>query len=61
MGGRDDELEDGAGGPPWLPTLGQWFLAAAVLLLLPRQWVPASVSMAIGVGLSVFASRRIAR
>ena len=49
---------DGAEGPPWLPMLGNLFVAAAVLLLLPRQWVPAGVSMTIGVALTVLAARR---
>ncbi|MBM4358848.1 MAG: hypothetical protein FJ096_12155 [Deltaproteobacteria bacterium] len=58
---RPDEAAepgDGAGGPPWLPTLGTWFLAAAVLLALPRMWIPAATSFVVGSTIAAVAARR---
>jgi hypothetical protein len=57
----DDAPNDGLGGPPWLPEIGKWFLAAGVMLLLPRQWVPAGVALLTGVVLSYVEYRRARR
>ncbi len=54
----EPERDEGAGRPPWLGTIGAWFLAAGVLLLLPRQWIPAGAAFLIGIVLSVWASSR---
>ncbi|MBM4374109.1 MAG: hypothetical protein FJ095_03420 [Deltaproteobacteria bacterium] len=53
-----EEPGDGAGAPPWLPILGTWFLAAAVLLALPRMWIPATLCGVIGGSLRLAAARR---
>lgn len=53
--------EQGAGGPPWLPTIGTWFFAAAVLLLLPRMWIPAALCTLVGAGVRGLARRNRAR
>ena len=50
--------DDGAGQPPWLPSVGSWFIAAGSLLILPRMWLPAALSLVIGLAITALSARR---
>jgi hypothetical protein len=41
-----------------LPSIANWFLAATILLALPRMWVPAAMTLSVGLALSALAARR---
>jgi hypothetical protein len=56
-----DEPGDGAGAPPWLPVVGTWFLAAALLLAMPRMWVPAAFCGLVGASLRIVSARAARR
>jgi hypothetical protein len=54
LDGESSVANDGRDGPPLVVMATRWFLAAAIMLLLPRQWFSAAMAFAAGVGLFAY-------